>query len=314
MKINFTQKHIFSRFHLSIIMYVITGATGHTGKTVAENLLAAGKSVKVIGRSAEKLSELAAKGATPAVGDLSDAGFLTAAFEGATAVYLMIPPKWDVSNWRAFQRALIGGFIQALKAARVSKVVMLSSQGAHLLEGAGPVSGLAELEQALRSVEGLDVLALRPGYFMENLYASVGMIQHAGINGSSLSGDVRFPIVHTRDIAAVATQRLLSLQFTGHTHEFVGGAADLNMREVTSIVGKAIGKPELPYIQFSPADAKAGMMQAGLAETIADGYNELFDALNKGIYQEGYERTPAITTPTTLEWFVENELKHAFAA
>jgi len=294
-------------------MYVITGATGHTGKIISENLLAAGHSVKTIGRSAEKLSDLVAKGATAAVGDLMDAPFLTEAFRGATAVYLMIPPKWDLTDWRAFQRGQTAVFVQALRAAGVKKVVLLSSQGAHLLNGAGPVSGLAELEQALRGIEGLDVLALRAGYFMENLYASVGMIQQAGINGSSLRGDVRFPIVHTRDIAAVATQRLLDLNFKGHTHEFVGGAADLTMTEVTSTVGQAIGKSELPYIEFSPADAKAGMVQAGLPETIAAGYVELFDALNSGIYQEGYERTPAVTTPTTLEWFVENELKHAFS-
>lgn len=294
-------------------MYVITGATGHTGKLITENLLAAGLPVRTIGRNAEKLTELAAQGATPAVGDLMDVAFLTEAFQGATAVYLMIPPKWDVTNWRAFQRAQTDIFTHALRAAGVKKVVLLSSQGAHLLDGAGPVSGLAELEQALRSIEGLDVRALRAGYFMENLYASVGMIQQAGINGSSLRGDVRFPVVHTRDIAAVATQRLLDLNFTGHSHEFVAGAADLTMVELTATVGRAIGKPDLPYVEFTPSDAKAGMVQAGLPETIASGYVELFDALNKGTYQEGYERTAANTTPTSLEWFVEHELKHAFS-
>lgn len=294
-------------------MYVITGATGHTGKLITENLLAAGLPVRTIGRNAEKLAELVAQGATPAVGDLMDVAFLTEAFQGAIAVYLMIPPKWDVTNWRAFQRAQTDIFTQALRTAGVKKVVLLSSQGAHLLDGAGPVSGLAELEQALRSIEGLDVRALRAGYFMENLYASVGMIQQAGINGSSLRGDVRFPVVHTRDIAAVATQRLLDLDFTGHSHEFVAGAADLTMVELTSTVGRAIGKPDLPYVEFTPSDAKAGMVQAGLPETIASGYVELFDALNKGTYQEGYERTAANTTPTSLEWFVEHELKHAFS-
>lgn len=75
-------------------MYIITGATGHTGKRIAENLLAAGHSVKVISRSTEKVAELVAKGAVAAIGDLADADFLTQAFKGATAVYLMIPPKW----------------------------------------------------------------------------------------------------------------------------------------------------------------------------------------------------------------------------
>jgi uncharacterized protein YbjT (DUF2867 family) len=225
----------------------------------------------------------------------------------------MIPPKFDLTDWRAYQRTLTNAFVQALKAAGVQKVVLLSSQGAHLLNGAGPVSGLAELEQALHGVEGLHVRALRPGYFMENFFALIGLIKHAGIVGYALNADVKFPIVHTRDIAEVATQRLLDLDFSGHSHEFIGGAADLNMREATAIIGEAIGKPELPYVEFSEADAKAGMMQSGLPETIAEGYNELFAALNSGIYQQGYVRTEAITTPTTLQWFAENEFKHAFA-
>ncbi|GAB4497459.1 MAG: hypothetical protein OHK0019_31120 [Saprospiraceae bacterium] len=95
--------------------YVITGATGNTGRIVAENLLAAGQSVTVIGRDANKLAPLIAKGATPAIGDLADADFLTKTFDGATAVYLMIPPKWDVTDWRAYQRTVSDAYIQALK-------------------------------------------------------------------------------------------------------------------------------------------------------------------------------------------------------
>lgn len=292
-------------------MYVITGATGHTGKRISEQLLAAGKPVKVISRQAGKVADLVARGAVPAIGDLSDATFLTTTFEGATAVYLMIPPKWDVTDWRAYQRELTAAFVQALQAAKVPKVVLLSSVGAHMLEGAGPVSGVAELEQALRQVEGLDVLALRPGYFMENLFASVNMIKQAGINGSTLRPDTSITMVHTSDIAEVATQRLLDLDFSGHTHEFIGDA-EYTMQEATQLIGRAIGKPDLPYIQFSPADAKAGMMQAGLPETIADGYTELEHALNGDEYRAGFVRVANTTAPVALAWFVENELKHAF--
>lgn len=292
-------------------MYVITGATGHTGKRISENLLAAGKSVKVIGRSAEKLADLVAKGAVAAVGDLADTALLTEAFTGAEAVYLMIPPKWDVTDWRAYQRELINAYIPALKAAKVSKVVLLSSIGAHLLEGVGPVSGIGELEQALRQVEGLDVLALRPGYFMENLFSSVDMIKHAGIHGSILEADRPVTMVHTSDIAKVATERLLDLSFTGHSHEFISGD-NPSFQKTTQIIGQAIGKPELPYIQFSPADAKAGMMQAGLPETIADGYVEMQVAMNGPDFSAGYVQTANLKDPVTLAWFVENELKSAF--
>jgi uncharacterized protein YbjT (DUF2867 family) len=248
----------------------------------------------------------------PAIGNLDDAEFLTQTFRGATAVYLMIPPKWDVTDWRAYQRGISEAFLKALRATGVQKAVLLSSEGAHLLEGAGPVSGLARLEHGLREIEGLHVRALRPGFFMENFFGVIGLIKQAGMVGYSLRADIRMPIVHTRDIADLATKRLLDLDFSGHTHEFVGGAADLTMGEATTILGNAIGKPELPYVVFSPEEAKAGMQQAGIPETIADGYNELFDALNTGIYQEGYVRTADNTTPTTLEWFAAHEFKFAF--
>lgn len=295
-------------------MYVITGATGHTGKRIAEQLLAAGQPVKVISRKAENLAGLVGKGAEAAIGDLADAEFLTRAFQGARAVYLMIPPKWDVADWRAYQRTVIAAYTQALRDSGVAKVVVLSSQGAHLPEGAGPVSGLAELEQALRQIPGLSVRNLRAGFFMENFLANIGLIKQAGIFGYALRADVQLPIVHTRDIAEVATRRLLDLDFTGHSHEFVGGAADLTMPEVAVVLGRAIDRPDLQYVSFPAADARAGMIQAGLPATIADGYNELFDALNRGVYQEGYARNAEVTTPTTLQWFAEQEFAPAFSA
>jgi uncharacterized protein YbjT (DUF2867 family) len=293
-------------------MYVITGATGNTGKIIATQLLEAGKTVKVISRKADHLAELVAKGAIPAIGDLADSAFITEAFTGATAVYLVIPPKWDVTDWTAYQRSVKDSFLTALRATGVKKAVLLSSLGAHMLEGAGPVSRVGELEQEARDIPGLDVLSLRPGFFMENFYANIPLIKQAGIFGYSMNSDIKMPIVHTRDIAEVAAKRLLSLDFQGHTHEFIAGAADLSMSEAAAILGKAIGKPDLAYVAFDQASAKAGMMQAGIPETIADGYNELFNALNTGEYQQGYTRTPEVTTPTTFEWFAENQFKYAF--
>ncbi len=295
-------------------MYVITGATGNTGKHIAHNLLDAGKKVTVVGREASKLEEFAKKGATIAVGDLEDTAFLTKTFTGATAVYALIPPKWDVTHWRNYQRSVATAITNALKANHVPNVVVLSSNGAHLPEGAGPVSGLYEFEQQLKGVEGLNILSLRAGYFMENLFGVIGMIKGMGIFGYTLGADVKTPLVHTQDIANVATKHLLALDFKGFSHVFVPGAEDLNMNQVAETIAQVIGKADLRYIQFSDADALQGMLQAGIPQTIAEGYNELFDALNKGTYLNDYTRTPENTTPTTLKWFLENQFIHAYNA
>ncbi|MFN8343438.1 MAG: NAD(P)H-binding protein [Spirosomataceae bacterium] len=294
-------------------MYVITGATGNTGHLITKALLAAGKEVKAIVRHAEKGAELQAQGAELAIGVLEDVVFLKSAFKGAQAVYLMIPPVWDVTDWRVHQRRITHNFMEALQGSGVTHAVVLSSMGAHMPEGAGPVSGLYELEQGLKQVAGLNVLSLRPGFFMENFYANIGLIKAAGIQGYSLPGDIKVPLTHTRDIAEVASKRLLTLDFTGHSAEFVGGAADYTFSEATAILSKAVDKP-FPYIPFSKEEAKAGMMGAGLPETIADGYNELFAGINSGEYLKGFERTPENTTPTTLEAFAEKEFEAAFNA
>ncbi len=294
-------------------MYVITGATGNTGSEVVERLLAAGKKVKAISRSAGHLQKFVDKGAIAAIGELEDTDFLTKAFEGATAIYAVIPPKWDLQeDWRSFQRKIGNSIAEAIEKSGVKNVVVLSSNGAQLPEGAGPVTGLYEFEQRLKKIDGLNIMALRAGYFMQNFYGLVPMIENMGIFGYSLKGDIKTPIVHARDIGEVAAKQLLNLGFEGFNHVFISGAEDLTMNEVAEILGNGIGKPNLKYMQFSIEDAKNGMVQNGIPETIADGYNELFNSLNEGNYLNDYKRTPESTTPTTFKSFVENELVHAF--
>jgi uncharacterized protein YbjT (DUF2867 family) len=295
-------------------MYVITGASGNTGRRIAAALLAAGKSVTVVSRQPGHVRELVSQGAQAAIGDLADSAFLKQTFAGAKAVYLVIPPKWDVTDWRAFQREITENFVNALRGSGVTHAVVLSSMGAHLVpEGAGPVSGLGELEQALQAVDGLHVLNLRPGFFMENFFANIGLMKQAGVQGYALRPDLKMPLTHTRDIADVATKHLLALDFTGHSHEFIGGAADYTMPEATSILAQAVGQ-EIQYVPFTPEQAKQGMMGVGIPETIADGYNELFAGLNADRYLEGFVRTPENTTPTTLEQFAQEEFAPAYRA
>jgi uncharacterized protein YbjT (DUF2867 family) len=72
-------------------MYVVLGARGHTGHVVANNLLSGGKKVRVVGRNAEHLRQLTAKGAEAFLADVTDAGALMKAFQQAEAAYVMIP-------------------------------------------------------------------------------------------------------------------------------------------------------------------------------------------------------------------------------
>jgi len=52
-------------------MFVVTGASGHTGNVIAKALLAKGEKVRVVGRSADSLQALVSEGAEPSIADLS---------------------------------------------------------------------------------------------------------------------------------------------------------------------------------------------------------------------------------------------------
>src|SRR5713226_6760842 len=142
-------------------MYVIAGATGNTGSVVAKSLLAKGQKVRVIGRSADRLRPLAAKGAEPLVCDLTDGGALTEAFTGARAVYVLIPPNLASQDVRADQDRVTDAVATALEKAGVKYAVSLSSFGADKADKTGPVVGLHQLEERLNRIAGLNVLHLR---------------------------------------------------------------------------------------------------------------------------------------------------------
>lgn len=296
-------------------MYVITGASGHTGQRAALKLLEAGEEVIVIGRSAERLAKLTAKGARAAIGDLSDVAFLTATFKGAKAVYAMIPPNHVAPDFRAYQNELATAITTAIREAGVPNVVTLSSIGAHSPE-TGVVAGLYHFEQKLAAeVPEVNVLHLRAGFFMQNFLANIGIIKSMGINGGfPVDGNTKTAVVHTNDIGDAAAKYLLTLDFKGHTHTYVAGAADLTMTEATEILGAAIGKPELPWVTFSYEDARNGMVQSGLSASLADQYIQFSRAINEGILTGDYARKPEYATPTTFEEFAKTEFAAAFQA
>jgi uncharacterized protein YbjT (DUF2867 family) len=294
-------------------MYVITGATGKTGSRIARQLLAAGKKVRVLVRDASKAKDLAALGAEIAVGDIGDAAALTKAFTGATAAYLLIPPKMDAVDFPAYQAAVGEAQVRALREARVRYAIHLSSMCAHTPVGTGVVAGLFWQERRLNRLPDTHVLHLRPGYFMENMLASIPMLKHQHILGGPANPDAMMYFVATADIADYATKRFLALDFTGKDVQELIGSRDSTSQEMASVFGKAVGKPDTKFIQFPYADALAAFQSFGISASVAQGYVDLNRFFNEG---KGHviPRDAENTTPTTLETFAETVFKPAYSA
>ena len=292
-------------------MYVITGATGNIGRAIAETLLSQGLPVRVIGRDPARLQALVDRGAESRVGSLDDTGFVRDAFAGATAVFAMIPPVYVADDPRAAQGKVGEAIAAAIEANRVPHVVHLSSLGAELTEGTGPVLGVHDQEARLDRIEGVNVLHLRPTYFMENLLHGVGMIQSMGIYGTPLRADLAFPLIATRDIAAAAATELNERGFTGSSVRVLLGPADHTPAALTRLIGAAIGKPELPYVQFPYDQAVEAMVQMGLSRPVAEGMVDLNRSMNEGRCIGALPRDERSTTPTTVEQFIDQVLAPA---
>jgi uncharacterized protein YbjT (DUF2867 family) len=285
-------------------MYVITGATGNTGSIAAKRLLAQGKKVRVIGRSADRLQPLAAAGAEAFVSQLSDAAALGKAFAGAEAVYVMIPPNPASTDPLADRERITDAFVSGLKTCGVKHVVSLSSVGADKMDKTGPVVGLHQLEEKLNSVPGLNTLHLRAGYFMENTLGQTGAIKMFGMTAGPVRSDLKLPLIATQDIGEAAADALRKHDFSGHQTRELLGQRDLTMAEAATIIGQAIGKPGLGYVRLPNMQVKPVLMQLGMSDAVADLILEMGDALNSGHMRALEPRSASNTTPTSFEDFV----------
>jgi uncharacterized protein YbjT (DUF2867 family) len=158
-------------------MITIMGASGNTGKVIAETLLEKGEKIRVLGRSADRLKELERQGAEVMIGDATDAAHLTAAFRGADAVYTLIPPHPGSTDFRSHQRRISKAIIDAIRASGVQYVVTL---GTIVESTTCPAAGVCSHEGRLKLLNGVHTLALHAGFFFENHFLALAGIKHKG--------------------------------------------------------------------------------------------------------------------------------------
>lgn len=286
--------------------YVLTGSLGHISKPLAQKLIAAGHEVTIISSKAINKEAIEKLGAKAAIGSVEDVSFLTTAFADADAVYLMVPPFFGAMKWKEWIGQIGKNYAQAIKATNIKYVVNLSSIGADLPDGCGPVSGLHKAEQALNALSDVNVKHLRPSYFFDNLFSNIGLIKNRQIMGSNFGGaDYKLVLTDTNDIAEAAFEELSALQFKGHSVRYIA-SDEKTTDEIAKTIGATIGKPTLPWVVFTNEQSKEGMLQAGLPEEVAKNYTEMGVALQSGIMQSDYwKNRPSKFGKVKLEDFAQ---------
>jgi uncharacterized protein YbjT (DUF2867 family) len=282
----------------------LTGSLGNITKPLATLLIGAGHQVTIISSNPDKAAAIEALGATAAIGSVEDVAFLTAAFTGKDAIYTMVPPNFGASNIREFIAGVGKKYAAAIKASGVQRVLNLSSIGADLDGGTGPIAGLHDVERTYQTLENVAVKHLRPAFFYINFLGNVDMVKHAGILGSNYAAETPLVLVHPNDIAAAAAEELQQ-GFSGTSTRYVV-SDESTAANVAGVLGAAVGKPALPWVEFNDTDALQGMLQAGLPEVMAKSYVEMGDATRSGkLYAHYFANKPSSFGNVKLEDFAK---------
>jgi uncharacterized protein YbjT (DUF2867 family) len=259
-------------------MYVVAGASGHTGKVVAETLLAQKRPVRVVVRDAAKGEPWKQRGAEVAAAELDDVGALTSALRGASGAYLLLPPHWGATDVRRDNGLRTEALVKAIDAAGVGHVVFLSSIAAHKDTGTGPILSVHDAERALRGVHA-DVTFVRAAYFMENWASSLYALAQ-GVLPTFLEPDRAIPMVATQDIGITAANALAE-GGTGKSVIELAGPREYSPRDVAAALSRITGKAVT--VQKGPEEAMvAALTGAGLSPQWASLYQEMTHGVNTG--------------------------------
>jgi uncharacterized protein YbjT (DUF2867 family) len=197
-------------------------------------------------------------------------------------------------------------YAEALKTSNVKHVVNLSSVGAHLPDGVGPVNGLNRVEQALNGLKNINIKHLRPVYFYLNFLGNVDMVKNMNIIGGNFGGsDFKMLLADTNDVAEVAFEELSNLNFTGHSVRYIS-SDERSTEDIAKVLGRSINKPELPWVTFSDEQAFGCMTQMGFPENAAKNYTEMGHAMQDGsMFADYWKHRPAQLGKTKLEDFAK---------
>lgn len=262
-------------------MYVVTGASGNTGKIVAKRLLAAGKKVRVIVRSADKVADLATQGAeVVTAADLTDRAAFEKALAGATGLYLLSPPDMAAKDFLKERAAWLASVVATVKAARVPHVVFLSSISADRSSGTGIILSVHEGERLLRE-SGVPTTMLRAGYFVENWGAVIPVAKGDGVLPSFVAANQAIPMVSTVDIGSAAADLLLEGASAPRVVE-LSGPRDVSPTDVAQALSKILGKPV--NVVEPPLDAVVPTFTSfGISPNIAGLYRDMYQGLRDNV-------------------------------
>ncbi len=287
---------------------VVTGSLGHISKPLTEELVQNGHHVTVVSSKAEKQKDIEILGAIAAIGSLENADFLAKTFTGADAAYCMVPPGnyFDPNfDLLAYYRRLGNNYAQAIRQSGVKRVVNLSTIGGNLEKGNGILLGAHDVEEILNELPSeVSITHMRPTSFFYNLYAYTDSIKNQNVIAANYGAEDIVPWVSPFDIASAIAEEIVTTE-AGRRVRYVA-SDERTCHDTASVLGTAIGKPDLKWTIISGEQMQNGLEAIGMNPRIAAGLVEMYAGLHSGILAEDYYRNkPKVLGKVKLEDFAK---------
>ncbi|WP_407889617.1 NAD(P)H-binding protein [Levilactobacillus sp. N40-8-2] len=281
----------------------LTGSLGHISKPLAQALIAAGHDVTIISHSDKRTADIVALGATPAIGSIADESFLTQAFTGADAVYLMITAATNEADVFEAGRKQAETYANAVKAAAVKQVVNLSSVGANL----GPEVGALHIYNIIEGVlthalPNVNLTFLRPTGMFYNLFSNLTTIKqdHTIYTNSSLTKPNSW--VAPVDIVPVTVAALTS-PLAGVTSQYVA-SDEKSYTEVAALLGHALGF-EIKLVQISDDTMAQNLRASGAPTSFTQQFVKMTAYERDNDFYADYRAHQPVLGPTKLTDFAK---------
>lgn len=284
----------------------IAAATGNIGSSVARQIASHGATPLLLGQNLKRLDDLNISGGFSMVADISNTEQVIAATEGAEALFWLVPPVLNKPGLNEWYQKVTDAGVAAVNQNKIKRVVLVSSLGASTSPNLGTVSYCGEMEVAFDKLDA-NVLALRPGYFMENFILQAKDILEKGTFTFPYDSEHDIPFVSTDDIAEVATRYLLDETWAGHWKLNLMGPENITLTQAASRLSARIAKP-VKYVKQSGEEVKAQLNSWGLSARVQQELMDLFFALGDPNGAYATPRTIEASTATTFEQFLERKL------
>lgn len=287
---------------------VVTGSLGHISKPLTQTLIQKGHCVTVISSRAEKQKDIDTIGAKAAIGSLDDATFLLRTFKDADIVYCMEPPAnfFDPNeNMEDHWMNIARSYSEAIRQSGVKRIVHLSSIGAHTDKGNGMLRIHYKVENIFRQLpDNVSIKFMRPVGFYYNMFAFIPTIKTQNAIFQNYGGDQKEPWVSPLDIASAIAEEM-EKPFDGRTFRYIA-SDEGSPNEVAKILGEAIGKPDLKWIEITDEQFQNNLINTGFNPTAAKGLTEMNAGRRSGKLYEDYEHNKPILGKVKLKEFAKD--------